>query len=87
MPGRWLRLLRVVVDHGSLGVIALVLLVPLACVLSGADAALVYALVALVVACTIMIAVAAIMIRRGNVDASGPRTTESPGEQPTSEGE
>lgn len=60
----WQQLHAMVVSHGALGVVGLVLLVALACVVTGVGAAMVYALVALVLACTILIAVTALLLSK-----------------------
>lgn len=52
----WQRLLRTATDRGAIGVVALVLITALACVVTGAAAPVIYALVAFVVACTVLIA-------------------------------
>lgn len=73
---RWQQLLATVVSHGALGVVGLVLLVALACVVTGVSAAMVYALVALVLACTILIAVTALLLSKKATmsrDESSPR--------------
>ncbi|HEV8555744.1 MAG TPA: hypothetical protein VGR06_05020 [Actinophytocola sp.] len=62
--GGWQRLLRIVVDRGALGVITLALIVTLACVVSGVSPPVIYALVALVASFTLLIAVAAVFLKR-----------------------
>jgi hypothetical protein len=73
---RWHGLLNTITGHGTLGVIAMALVITFACVLSGADAATIYALVALVLAFAVLIAVAVILL--GGRDVEEGRTNEPP---------
>lgn len=59
----WRRLVQVITDRGALGVIAMVLGVTLACVVTGVGPTAIYALVALVVAFTVLIAVTVLLLR------------------------
>jgi hypothetical protein len=69
----WQQLLDATLGHRALGVVAMVLVIVLASVLTGAHPGLIYALVALVAAVTILVAVTTALLGRKTDD----RTNES----------
>jgi uncharacterized protein YacL len=65
-PGlRWQALFQAVVAHGPTGVVALALIVILACIVSGVSAAVIYAMVALIGMMILLILVVGFALRRG----------------------
>jgi hypothetical protein len=79
-PGqRWQALFGAVVAHGPTGVIALALIVVLACVITGVSAPVIYAIVVLIAMMIALIVVADIVLRRthrGGDSDDAPKATK-----------
>ncbi len=82
ISGGWHRLLRVVIDHGALGVITLVLITALACVVAGVTPPVIYALVALVGSCTALIAVTSVLLTKTDRTCGPNQSSEEPSTGP-----